>query len=409
MGNGKIKITNKDLLIKIFKIVSWLDKKRWCNENQQKEREKIFATFDPNLTNSEKILTHWLCYITDRQMPSMRVWKNGGAVFSNLVQKYKTSGKYLKEILREFVEEKEEKEKKKIVFKTEIDGDVVEYTSRFITVDYQHILQTLEVLNSKKYTRDIVAFILHFVERFKDKRAEECLKRVACALYLLTYRLNKDKENFKKFKASSEEVFKILENQDNKFEEEFKNFKNRVTEGKKRLWASLRDYKKGFISEIFKEAIKEVAKDKADYFIKIWEDLPMEELELPGDRWNNDRRFKEWVLGKAMDMKTVPKSWDISTLIREIYKKHKDELEEINFYPEQFDITFDFVRKMCEENLCNICLFGEKGIELICVPNEKYCTVALVTCGYLAPCDGESCIIRKENLGRGICNVKVKE
>ena len=75
-------------------------------------------------------------------MPFMRVWKNGGAVFSNLVQKYKTSGKYLKEILREFVEEKEEKEKKKIVFKTEIDGDVVEYTSRFITVDYHHILQT---------------------------------------------------------------------------------------------------------------------------------------------------------------------------------------------------------------------------------------------------------------------------
>ena len=110
MGKGKIKITNKDLLIKIFKLVSWFDKKRWCNENQQKEREKIFATFDPNLTNSEKILTHWLCYITDRQMPSMRVWKNGGAVSSNLVQKYKTSGKYLKEILREFVEEKEEKD-----------------------------------------------------------------------------------------------------------------------------------------------------------------------------------------------------------------------------------------------------------------------------------------------------------
>ncbi len=399
-------IKNKDLFVKIFKIITWFDEKRWCEENQEKERKRICESFAADLNSSETILTHWLCYITDRGMRFMRVWKNGGAVFSELVKEYRKSNGNVDDILCEFYS----KEKKRFIAKNQKDenGNLITYASRFITVDYEHIKQTLEILD--KYERNLVGFILHFLENFekkvgkieKEKDKEECLKWIASALYLLTYRLKKDKDDdvFKNF-------LKLLED-----EKEFENFKKYSTENKKRLWASLRDYKKGFFSEIFKDAIKEVAKEKADYFIKLWEELPMDALELPGDRWNDDARFKERVLKKAIDF---PESWNISKIIREAYEKlkkdgdYRNELEKINFYPERFDVTFDFVRKMCEEKLCDICPFGENGAKFICIPNGKYCTVALITCGYLASCDGEDCILRKENLGRGICNGKIKE
>ena len=65
--------------------------------------------------------------------------------------------------------------------------------------------------------------------------------------------------------------------------------------------------------------------------------------------------------------------------------------EEINdFYPEQFDITFDFVPRMCSKKLCDVCPFGQKGVELVCIPSEdKYCPIAFLSCGYTAKCAGE--------------------
>jgi len=405
VSKGKIKIPNKDLLIKIFKFISWLDKKKWCKENQQKEKERILKNFAPDLTNSERILTHWLCYITDRQMPFMRVWEIGGLVFSELVQEYKRSKKSLEEIFKDYYEEYNEKNRKKFRFiskrKKDKKGNPIVYASRFVTTDYQHIFQTLEVLdkhevtiNGKTYRRDLVAFILHFIQKFKNEK-EKCLRRVACALYLLTYRLDKDKENSEKFKSNVDKILKILRD-DKEFEKEFKKFDKKATEGKKRLWASLRNYKKGLFFEIFKEATKDITKDKAEKFIKVWESLPMDSLELPGDRWNNDPRFIKCVLGLKEGDNVKLRNLNMSKLIREIYnnQKYHKELKEIGFYPEQFDVSFDFARKMCEERLCHICPFNN-GAKSICVPNEEYCTVALITCGYLAPCDQENCIINK--------------
>jgi len=81
---GKIKIKDKELLIKIFKTISWLDTHRWNTEDNYN-----FVNFFRNdLTSCEKILTHWICYITDRQMPFEIVWDKGGYVFSELVYEY---------------------------------------------------------------------------------------------------------------------------------------------------------------------------------------------------------------------------------------------------------------------------------------------------------------------------------
>lgn len=95
-------------------------------------------------------------------------------------------------------------------------------------------------------------------------------------------------------------------------------------------------------------------------------------------------------------------------IIRDIYNQLKnDEIKD--FYPEQFDITFDFVPRMCNKKACNVCLFGEKGVEYICIPKKgKYCPVALVSYGYIAECEEEQCIIKKEESSKGICKGGLK-
>jgi len=286
MGQMEFEILNEKLLRENLRIISWLDRKRWCKENQKKEEERVFKSIDKNLSNSEKILVHWLCYITDRQMRAMRIWDLGGAVFSDWVRNYCEQKISAEELIKKCFKEYDKNKGKFKTFNSEL-----EFSSRFPRVDKEHIFQALKILESfevelagKKFTRNLVAFILHFI-----KNKEDYLRKVACALYLLTYKLDGKK-------ANPQEILEVL-NDNNKFSKEVQKFKKKATEGKKRLWAALRDYKKGLFSEIFKEAIKEVAgKNKAAELIKVWENLPMDSLELPGDRWNNDPRFIECVL-----------------------------------------------------------------------------------------------------------------
>ena len=61
----KPRIKDEIALIKIFKTISWLDDKRW----NLGDNYNFVKFFRDDLTNCEKILTHWVCYITDRQMP----------------------------------------------------------------------------------------------------------------------------------------------------------------------------------------------------------------------------------------------------------------------------------------------------------------------------------------------------
>jgi len=78
VSGGTIKIKDKNKLIRIFKTISWLDKCRWKNKNNY----DFINFFKEDLTNCEKILTHWICYITNRQIPFEIIWDKGGYVFS---------------------------------------------------------------------------------------------------------------------------------------------------------------------------------------------------------------------------------------------------------------------------------------------------------------------------------------
>jgi len=389
---NKLEILDKQKFLEIVKVISWLDDKRW----DLPENYNFINYFRDDLTNSEKVLTHWICYITDRRIPFEIIWDNGGFVFSELVFNFSRKNISVPELLDKFYEEyKDKKNETKFRFKslTLKNNKPIFFASRYITTDIKNIRQTLEILE-KEYDRSIIKFILSFIERFEDK--EDLLIRIASALYLLTY-----KEDY-----SVDKIIEILED-DAKFEKKVTTFKKTSTHNKKRLWCCVRDYKKGLFFKIFTDAVKEVLNaNKSQKIINIWKKLPMEQIELPGDVWNNNLIFRERLFKGVLNLDNLPKNWQMPKIIREAYEQIKDKIKEkgIKFYPEQFDITFDFVPRMCSKKLCSVCPFGKNGSEQICIPNkEKFCPVALVACGYITKCIGkENCIIYS-NIGKGVC------
>ena len=124
-----------------------------------------------------------------------------------------------------------------------------------------------------------------------------------------------------------------------------------------------------------------------------------------------------------LDLESIPKTWNMPQIIRDIYNQLKNAKDIDGFYPEQFDITFDFVPRMCSARACHICPFGKNGADLTCIPTkDKYCPVALVSCGYVSKCTWEGseswegskdlegwedCIIR-EGISRGICRAGLR-
>ena len=73
-----------------FAVVNFLDECRWDSENLNNYNLINYAHND--LSNEEKLLTHWISYITDRQMPFEEVWDVGGFVFSDMVKHYRSEG-----------------------------------------------------------------------------------------------------------------------------------------------------------------------------------------------------------------------------------------------------------------------------------------------------------------------------
>lgn len=388
----RLKIKDETVLIKVFKTISWLDYRRW----NVGDNYNFVNFFKGDLTNCEKILTHWICYITDRQMPFEIVWDKGGYVFSELIYEYSRNGLPPQQILDNHYESyKDNKEKERFRFKS---TDNKYFASRYVTDDYQNILQTLEVLNKSEYKRNIVVYIIDIIRKFKDR--EDLLVRVACGLHLLTYQLDGEK-------ANSEKITGII-NDNEEFEKGLNTFKRTSTSGKKRLWCCIRDYKKGLYHQIFNSAIKEVAPEDAEELIRKWKNLPMNQIELPGDVWNNSPLFRDNLFANVIDIDSIPKTWGMPDVVRELYDQLKGNKEVNDIYPEQFDITFDFVPRMCNKKLCNVCPFGKDGVEYTCIPTkDKYCPIALFSCGYIAKCSVENCIL-KEGSSKGICKGGLK-
>lgn len=259
-----------------LRIIQWLDHKRWQSSWQW--------DWAQGLNPEEAILTHWLTYVTDRQMPASQVWHQGAPVF-----------------------------------------------------------------------RD-------WVKRYRRERSFEPSK----------------------------------------------------------AWAAFRDYvkvgspgRKHFLNGL---AEPSYPKASVDIFSRFGTDLPfLNQLELPGDVWNNNRIFVEnflMPLGLELGVRILDKDVDDRTVndrVREIC--NAAQRKGCDIYPEQFDVTFEFVPTMCanpdnaDAKLCRtVCPFGTGDkFFLSHHPESKFCLTNLMLTGGFSDCNAAEHDIFKSDTGRKSC------
>ena len=125
----------------VFEITNFIDEARWSSDGNYYSINYA----NENLPLDDKILTHYITYITDRQMPFMRIWNIGGFVFSRLVEEYRK--RCIDTI--EFYEIKNDKlfftcsvdedgltAKQKDLLEDSIHNNNVRFSSRFTTYDF---------------------------------------------------------------------------------------------------------------------------------------------------------------------------------------------------------------------------------------------------------------------------------
>lgn len=410
------------MIAKLFGITDFIDKARWGN----KENYNLINFYNVDLTNDVKILTHWLCYIADRQMAFERVWDVGGFVFSEMADqitekkdlellnpqhpeksffierddypdkaKYDfddgDSGKYL------FVSHQALKENELLLEYEYIKGTTPYFISRYYPSDYMSILSTFCIL--KEYNFSLTRYIIELLKKVSGK--DDFIQRLLFGLFLLSYfdigqpkssDLMHFDRNLAKAEKRKKEIEKIL-NSPGIFEEEFDYFKKDSIFKQKRAWCSLRDFLKSpEFKEYFFSALKEVGFTDHSMF-RSKEALRY--LELPGDVWNNNPTFRKCIL-QGTDYEGSKLS--LSKLLRTMFSENRPAIQE--GYPEQFDITFNFVPRMCDrKGNCAICPYGllrKEATEFnkVCVADKgKYCPVMYISCNYKMKCLGKDCLL----------------
>ena len=168
-----------------FEIIDFFDKARWQSDC---EDALINYAYPNNLTSDEKLLTHWLSYIMDRQMSFEQIWDKGGFIISEIVHKYthEQNMDFLKNLNEFFIRtgdlgytftskieyrdfSDKQKDRIKLYYKKESlrDDFKITFKSRFYTDDFVCILHTLYTLKQ---------FNCSFVEYLS------CVSQVLCCL-----------------------------------------------------------------------------------------------------------------------------------------------------------------------------------------------------------------------------------
>lgn len=382
---------------KLLKTISWLDEKRWKSETNY---NIILNEIFDNLSNSEKILVHWISYITDRQMRFEKIWIDGGKVFSGVVSLYSKNGyNYFKE--KPFIFLK--------IQKFEFRYECARFSSRFITTDIKSILLALRILED--YNRNIVSYVSTLFNKFKflipETKEGNPVNLIAFILHLLSYELVKKDINDVELKSVVEyfeEVesyylsFKEILESEKRFKEEYQEFVKDRFKGKKRTWCCVRDYFKSYFKDFFIKSLKEEKANKV--LLDIFNDKnQLFYLELPGDVWNLNPIFREKLLEPCLG------KFEKKKFAEELRNKLKKP-----YYPELFDLSFDFVRRMCENSnnkingtMCELCLFGSNGMTQYCHKDSTlYCPIVMICCGYEYKCSPEDCPVNTGD-SKGLC------
>jgi len=392
-------------LEKAWTIIRWLDKARW---SKGASSSLIPGPIFDSLDACDQILTHWLCYITDQQRPWQDVWQQGGPIFAEIVKHYKrtSNADELLSILREFSEPSEPGKVDALVSKQRTTyGKRITFTPRY-GVHILSIFRTLSTLLN--YQNNIFKYLSHnspFILRYTKTEDDTPTLRMVFLLYILSYeRIYKGITSFHKQKDEIEEdlrrrqcdlenLFKTEEGLESAY---FDWIKLRFL---KRLWAGFRDYVKpgSYFEPLFLNALKDIKEEAIlSYFLHNRKEM-LCSLELPGDTWN--LKFNQKLFNKNINNPSE---------LRQYYKRLRAEgrLSD-EFYPEQFDVSFDFTPRMCglgNEFLCpfknslklyGYC-FGDVG-------EGKLCPVSKIIAGYESDCFPQECPIKSKEI-EDICS-----
>lgn len=383
-------------LTEIFKIISFYDDYRW----ESSHNYNLINFFKEDLSADTKILTHWLCYITDRQMAFQRIWNIGGFVFSELTDEVKKqnslnllnpkdANSFVKKDYTFISKSTAYNNPRLLAYNDILVNGRVKFKSRFFPSDYIAILSTFVFLED--YNFSFSKFIKEVYCEHKDK--DDFIKRILFSLYLLTYHeigqpassdLGDFTDNITKAQKRKSKIKGILSDP-----KKYNTFLEDRIFRQKRAWCSLRDFLKSpEFKQFFKEALEEESLSEDD-FIKLFSHEALTQLELPGDVWNNNSKFRKCIL-KNTDYENSKNA--LNKILRNYFDENR---QHIIGYPEQFDVTFDFVPRMCDLNNCALCPIDrinnkKNDFHKICIKDEKmYCPVILVGCNYKNNCKGE--------------------
>ncbi|MCX7424031.1 MAG: hypothetical protein NTW96_00080 [Planctomycetia bacterium] len=397
-----IAITDVEKMVLILETFSDLDDIRWSvteNYNQ------INYCHD-DLTPDEQLLTHWLCYITDRQMRFEGIWEVGGYVISHMVRAFSgENGRSTRELLLSYVRRNDDKvslecrdcssetgnTRARLKRYGQPVGEMVTFTSRFMADDLVKIYHTLEVLG-KHHRKSLASFLATSLHGEDDYW--RAVRRMASALDRLTYAVRKVSAT--QFDGALDQIADDATAFSTPSEIASHLF------GRKRLWCSVRDYLKSpEFNAVFVAALKDSGEENPGRWDRTSPEVKraLGALELPGDVWNNATVFRDGLFSHYLTNERP--SWDMPRTIRRVYEILGGD-HRLRFYPEQLDVTFDFVPRMCKRDMCDVCLFG-KGIADVCHQKSGcLCPVALTSCGYQHRCEPDTCRLKK-NAAVGHC------
>jgi len=391
------RVTEPATLRVILETFASLDEARWRSQSGH----NFLNLCRDGLSADEKLLTHWLCYVTDRQTAFRRIWEVGGYVLSHLVHAYASAcgtgvrelfGRCLRTNGSGFLLECPLEGPNERLERYGVHEGPVQFVSRYMPEDAALIFRTLAVLDSVA-GRSMGRFFGQTVE--PGLALEDAILSVAGGLDQLTYCVGGA--------LSASELEQRLETEAVRAAEFELDAAHQMPHfSRKRLWAALRDYlKHQELNACFVAALREADVPGADRWDRSNPELvaALHVLELPGDIWNNAETFRTGLFSPFLAGE--PKSWKMPRIIREVYDRLAAE-DEIGFYPEQLDVTFDFVPRMCEQQMCRACPFGA-GIDQLCHEDrELWCPVLLSCCGYTVRCEPDGCTLRDDAV-RGLC------
>ena len=250
----------------------------------------------------------------------------------------------------------------------------------------------------------------------KSKKINKETTGLARALYELTY------QRIPQISAPSETIldfdtfFEYITDQiSGAFKKEKKNVNDYPLQHNrhslKRMWCVIRDF---LVNPVFKACFKCIIGNGA--FNEL--EKKYYKIELPGDVWNNNLRFcqcfwEKYVLMYEKDNEKLVKTdangtktilWEnfkSSGFVRERYDNAtENKTVWSGCLPIDFDITFNFVPRMCEEDKCHICPLNPENIDWqkqICqkTNGKKLCPLALYACGIEYPCK-KGCALSKQ-------------